>query len=295
MNRLQQLARRRTEPLARLRPAHADLERRAPAAARRGRDHRASPRTRASSARRSAARPTTTRTIDRIAGPTANATSRSTSSSSSRSRTSRRPPTSCVRCTSGPRARDGFVSFEVDPRLAHDAAGSLDAARRLFAADRPSERDDQDPRHRRVRARDRGCDRRPGSTSTSPCCSPSRRTSASPRRTCAVSSAGWTPASRSTGSPRSRRSSSRGSTPPSTRMLPDGSPLRGTAAIANAKLAYERFRAIFSGERWERLRAAGRERPAARSGPRPRRRTPRTATRCTSRSSSVATRSTRCR
>ena len=33
--------------------------------------------------------------------------------------------------------------------------------------------------------------------------------------------------------------------------------LRGQAAVANAKLAYESFRRIFSGERWERLAAAG--------------------------------------
>ena len=33
--------------------------------------------------------------------------------------------------------------------------------------------------------------------------------------------------------------------------------LRGKAAVANAKLAYRRFQEIFSGERWERLRAAG--------------------------------------
>ena len=39
--------------------------------------------------------------------------------------------------------------------------------------------------------------------------------------------------------------------------LPEGSPLRGTAAIANAKVAYRRFREIFSGERWQRLADAG--------------------------------------
>jgi len=33
--------------------------------------------------------------------------------------------------------------------------------------------------------------------------------------------------------------------------------LRGRAAVANAKIAYAAFREIFSGERWERLRAAG--------------------------------------
>ena len=33
--------------------------------------------------------------------------------------------------------------------------------------------------------------------------------------------------------------------------------LRGKAAVANAKLAYDRFKEIFSGQRWERLAAAG--------------------------------------
>jgi transaldolase / glucose-6-phosphate isomerase len=39
--------------------------------------------------------------------------------------------------------------------------------------------------------------------------------------------------------------------------LPEGSELRGKSAIANARLAYERFRELFSGERWDRLAAAG--------------------------------------
>ncbi len=39
--------------------------------------------------------------------------------------------------------------------------------------------------------------------------------------------------------------------------LPEGSPLRGKAAVANAKLAYQQFLAAFSGPRWERLAAAG--------------------------------------
>lgn len=41
------------------------------------------------------------------------------------------------------------------------------------------------------------------------------------------------------------------------RRLPDGHPLRGRAAVANAKLAYRLFRERFSGPRWERLAAAG--------------------------------------
>lgn len=41
------------------------------------------------------------------------------------------------------------------------------------------------------------------------------------------------------------------------RRLPDDSPLRGKAAVANAKLAYELFRRRFSGPRWEALAAEG--------------------------------------
>jgi transaldolase len=39
--------------------------------------------------------------------------------------------------------------------------------------------------------------------------------------------------------------------------LPDGSPLRGQAAVANAKLAYQRFNDIVASERWQRLAAEG--------------------------------------
>jgi transaldolase/glucose-6-phosphate isomerase len=40
-------------------------------------------------------------------------------------------------------------------------------------------------------------------------------------------------------------------------QLPEGSPLRGKVAISNAKCAYERFRRLFSGERWKRLASVG--------------------------------------
>ncbi|MGZ6979283.1 MAG: transaldolase [Acidimicrobiia bacterium] len=39
--------------------------------------------------------------------------------------------------------------------------------------------------------------------------------------------------------------------------LPEGSPLRGKAAVANAKLAYAQFRERFSGERWDALAKQG--------------------------------------
>ena len=40
-------------------------------------------------------------------------------------------------------------------------------------------------------------------------------------------------------------------------LLPDGSPLRGRVAIANAKRAYQHFQHLFSGDRWSRLAGAG--------------------------------------
>jgi transaldolase len=41
------------------------------------------------------------------------------------------------------------------------------------------------------------------------------------------------------------------------RRLPEGHPLRGKVAVANAKLAYQLFQQRFSGPRWDRLAAAG--------------------------------------
>jgi transaldolase len=40
-------------------------------------------------------------------------------------------------------------------------------------------------------------------------------------------------------------------------LLPDGSPVRGRVAIANAKAAYRHFQRLFSGERWAALAEAG--------------------------------------
>jgi transaldolase len=41
------------------------------------------------------------------------------------------------------------------------------------------------------------------------------------------------------------------------KQLPEGSPLRGRAAIANAKLAYQDFLGVIAGERWQALAAHG--------------------------------------
>ena len=183
--------------------------------------------------------------------------------------------------------RDGFVSFEVEPRLARDTAGTIEAARRLWGLlDRPNvlikipgtpeglqaiEQAIADGINVNVTllfaieayagvvaAYQRGIERRVES-----------------------------------GEPVDRIASvasffvSRVDSAVDAR-LPQDSPLRGTAAIANAKIAYERFRELFSGERWERLAGPA---PASsdRSGPRPRPRTPPTRTRCTSTRSWAAT------
>ncbi|RPJ16727.1 MAG: transaldolase, partial [Chloroflexi bacterium] len=39
--------------------------------------------------------------------------------------------------------------------------------------------------------------------------------------------------------------------------LPEGSPLRGKAAVANAKLAYDQYQKIFASHRWEKLKVKG--------------------------------------
>ena len=65
------------------------------------------------------------------------------------------------------------------------------------------------------------------------------------------------------------------------RRLPDDSPLRGKAAVANAKLAYALFRERFAGARWDALARRARS-SSGRSGRRRRRRTRPTPPRSTS-------------
>ncbi|HET8526289.1 MAG TPA: bifunctional transaldolase/phosoglucose isomerase, partial [Actinomycetota bacterium] len=151
---------------------------------------------------------------------------------------------------------DGLVSFEVEPRLARDAAGTIDAARRLWnRIDRPNvlikipatteglqaiEQAIADGINVNVTllfaveayaavvaAYQRGIERRVEAGEPV-----DRIASVASFFVSRVDSA-------------------------VDAKLPQDSPLRGTAAIANAKLAYERFGELFSGERWERLASAG--------------------------------------
>ncbi|HEX5902220.1 MAG TPA: bifunctional transaldolase/phosoglucose isomerase [Actinomycetota bacterium] len=152
--------------------------------------------------------------------------------------------------------RDGFVSFEVEPRLARDTAGTIEAARRLWRRiDRPNvlikipgtteglqaiEQAIADGINVNVTllfsveayagvaaAYQRGIERRVEADE------PVER----------VASVASFFVSRVDSAIDAR--------------LPEDSDLRGRAAVANAKLAYERFEEIFSGERWEGLAEAG--------------------------------------
>jgi transaldolase / glucose-6-phosphate isomerase len=152
--------------------------------------------------------------------------------------------------------RDGFVSFEVEPRLARDTAGTIEAARRLWKRiDRPNvlikipgtteglqaiEQAIADGINVNVTllfsveayagvaaAYQRGIERRVEADE------PVHR----------IASVASFFVSRVDSAVDAR--------------LPEDSDLRGKAAVANAKLAYERFEEIFSGERWDRLAVAG--------------------------------------
>ena len=62
--------------------------------------------------------------------------------------------------------KDGRVSIEVDPRLAHDTEPHHRRGQGAVVAGRPTERHDQDPGLGRGPARDHRGDRRRASTST---------------------------------------------------------------------------------------------------------------------------------
>ena len=170
------------------------------------------------------------------------------------------------------------------------------AGARLLGARRPPQPDDQDPRHRRGRAGDRGGDRRGHQRQRDAAVLASSPTRPSPRPT----SAAWSGASR-----RASRSDvhsvasffvSRVDTEVDKRLPSCGrEDLRGIAAIANARAAYMQLQGALPG-RALRARCA---RPAARcsgrSGPRPASRTRATRRPSTSIRWSPRTRSTRCR
>ena len=158
--------------------------------------------------------------------------------------------------------RDGFVSLEVSPALAHDTAGTVAAAKRLAAAvGRPNVM---------IKV--------PGTAAGVPAIAELIGCGVNVNVTLLFSVSGYraVAAAYLDGLEALAR---RGPTVPGGHgvdrigsvasffvsrvdtavddALVGGSPLRGTAAIGNAKAAYAAFQSIFSGERWQALTGAG--------------------------------------
>jgi transaldolase/glucose-6-phosphate isomerase len=154
------------------------------------------------------------------------------------------------------KGRDGFVSFELEPRLARDTDGSVEAAKRLWARiDRPNVM---------IKV--------PGTAEGMPVITELIEAGINVNVTLLFGVEQYAEVAASYIAGLESRVAndqslagvasvasffvSRVDTAVDAK-LPEGSPLRGTAAVANAKLAYERFREIFAGERWQRLADAG--------------------------------------
>jgi transaldolase len=151
---------------------------------------------------------------------------------------------------------DGFVSFELEPRLAHDAIGSVEAAQALFQRiDRPNVMI-------KVPGTEEGVSAVEELTAIGVNVNITLLFSVELYEKVAVAYIRGLERHLEAGEPLDRIASvasffvSRVDAAVDG-LLPEGSPLRGTVAIANAKVAYQRFRQLFAGERWERLARAG--------------------------------------
>ena len=159
----------------------------------------------------------------------------------------------------GDSTRDGWVSLEVDPNLAHDAAGHRGRGQADRGDDRPPQPVREDPGHRGGSERDRGDDRGRD---------PGQRHAAVLTRTPSRGGA------RVPGGPKRLRESggdlstvasvasffvSRVDTETDRRLDEIGGhdDLKGKLAVANAKLAYQSYKELFSGAEWDELEAAG--------------------------------------
>ena len=159
----------------------------------------------------------------------------------------------------GGNGQDGYVSIEVDPNLAFDTDGTIAEAQRLHElVDKPNcfvkipATKDGLPAIEEMIARGRNIN-------VTLIFSLQRYVEvveAYLRGLERLVESGGDPAV----SRRSRASSSRAWTPRPTRLDEVGAPdeLKGKLAVANAKLAYQRYKELFSGERWEALAREGR-------------------------------------
>jgi transaldolase/glucose-6-phosphate isomerase len=151
---------------------------------------------------------------------------------------------------------DGFVSFELEPRLAHDTAGSVAAARELV------ERIGKPNVMIKVPGTPEGVLAVEGLTALGVNVNITLLFSVETYEQVAEAYLAGLERRLAAGEPLDQVASvasffvSRVDTAVDA-LLPEGSPLRGRVAVANAKRAYQRFGRVFSGQRWERLARAG--------------------------------------
>jgi transaldolase/glucose-6-phosphate isomerase len=154
------------------------------------------------------------------------------------------------------RGADGLVSFELEPRLAHDTRGSIEAARALF------ERIGKSNVMIKVPGTDEGVQAVEELTALGVNVNITLLFSVEMYEKVAQAYIRGLERRLDSGEPVDRVVSvasffvSRVDTVVDG-QLPEGSLLRGTVAIANTKRAYHRFRHLFSGGPWERLVSAG--------------------------------------
>jgi transaldolase len=159
----------------------------------------------------------------------------------------------------GENARDGWVSFEVDPHLAHDTQGTIDEAKRLSAlVDRPN-------LFVKIPATKAGLPAIEESIAAGIPINVTLIFSLERHREVAEAYVRGVQRYADSGGDLSRLASvasffvSRVDTEADKRLDEIGGhdELKGTLAIANAKLAYETYQDVFAGEQWEALRAQG--------------------------------------
>ncbi len=159
----------------------------------------------------------------------------------------------------GENARDGWVSLEVDPNLAHDTQGTIDEAKRLHAlVDRPN-------LFVKIPATKEGLPAIEESIAAGIPINVTLIFSLERHREVAEAYARGVQRLADSGGDLERMASvasffvSRVDTEADKRLDAVGGhdELKGTLAIANAKLAYETYKQVFAGEQWEALRAKG--------------------------------------
>jgi transaldolase len=159
----------------------------------------------------------------------------------------------------GENARDGWVSLEVDPNLAHDTQGTIDEAKRLHElVDRPN-------LFVKIPATKEGLPAIEESIAAGIPINVTLIFSLERHREVAEAYVRGVQRLADSGGDLERMASvasffvSRVDTEADKRLDEVGGhdELKGTLAIANAKLAYETYKQVFSGDRWEALRAKG--------------------------------------